>query len=135
MGDKALRIAVFLLIFSAIFLPSIARSSGLWVHEIYRFQESLGGDKATHFLAGAALQIAALILLSKNWEFMRIFLAWLIANLLLLGEEISQHFISSRHFEWSDLGWNFLGSSAVCAVVAILFLAKRLNRDYEDKFP
>lgn len=126
MRGKNLRIALFLIVLVAIFLPSIARSSGLWVHEIYRIQEHLGGDKLTHFLAGGALQIAALILLSNIRGLRRIFLACLIANLLVLGEEVSQYFIPSRHFEWSDLGWTFLGTATACIFTGFLvFLTER----------
>lgn len=125
MKGRTLRITLFIVVLAAIFLPSIARSSGLWVYEIYRIQEQLGGDKLTHFLAGGALQMATLILLSKIKGLRRIFLACLIANLLVLGEEVSQYFIPSRHFEWSDLGWTFLGTATACVIAGFLAFLKK----------
>lgn len=51
-------------------------------------------------------------------------LACLIANLLVLGEEVSQYFIPSRHFEWSDLGWTFLGTVTACVFAGFLFFLR-----------
>ncbi|MEQ9564712.1 MAG: VanZ family protein [Pseudomonadales bacterium] len=129
MRGKTLRITVFFIVLAAIFLPSIARSSGLWVYEIYRIQEHLGGDKLTHFLAGGALQAATLVLLSNIRGLRRILLACLIANLLVLGEEVSQYFIPSRHFEWSDLGWTLLGTATACVFTGFLVFLRELRRN------
>ncbi len=104
-----MRQAFALLLTGIILGASILRTIGSHIHEIYWIQEWLGGDLATHFLMGAGLCLAGLLLV-ETWSgmvFNGVFAAVLV---LLFLEETSQLFLPSRSFQWLDLALGVAGA-------------------------
>jgi hypothetical protein len=118
---KLLRYGVSITIFAIIFIGTFFRSSDWFIHDIYWFQQDLGGDKAVHIIMGGLLVIALWLI---NAMVLRIGSLLLVA-LLLIIDEVSQLYIPSRTFSMSDLGLSFVGLFIGAGVVAMLsFLYK-----------
>lgn len=95
---------------------SALRSLGFFIHDIYWFQEALGGDKVTHVLMGSMLFVAILLLITK----VRLFVAFCSLSLFLILEECLQLFHPSREFSFVDMGMSLLGVT-VATLVFVLY--------------
>lgn len=124
-------VALILIVFGA----SLMRSNGYFIHDIYWFQESLGGEKATHFLMGFVLLVSArLMFIQANIWFLSAFI-----TLIVFLEEFSQLFQASRNFTFSDMKMNFLGVIVGLIVLQTfsfllrLFLAHLSSKDGSEQ--
>ena len=113
MMSKAARIKVFIVILCLIIVPSAIRTFGFFSGEIWRFQQSLGGDKVLHLIVGVSL-MAAFVVISKAFSSIQKLTAMFIfACSVLAIEELFQFLTPGRHFEWVDMLLGILGSSIV----------------------
>lgn len=123
-----LRICIALLILGAIVAATALRSGGLFVQDMWRFQEFLGGDRATHFLMGGALMMAGFLFVLPISVRRTAGLALVVVALLLL-EEISQLAIDTREFNWLDFG---MGAAGACVMLIIMASLYGLYRPFVD---
>jgi len=88
---------------------SLARSLGLFRHDMYWLQEGLGGDKVSHLLMGAGIVVVCYLVTTPRspLPFIKILLT---ALCILVLEEFSQIFLATRHFDWLDLTMGVLGA-------------------------
>ena len=106
---------------------SLLRSFGIGIHKIYWTQEYLGGDLATHFLMGALLMFAGLLLISDNKK--SHVSCWLVVSLILILEESSQLFIDSRSFRIADLALGLFGALATFLVTLPHLKWNKIDKD------
>ncbi len=118
------RVRIALLIMGIVVGASALRSGGLFVQDMWRFQEFLGGDLATHFLMGGAFMVAGFLVAVPTSVLRTLSLALVVVALLLL-EEISQLAIDTREFNWLDFGMGAAGASVMLVILSSLYLLSR----------
>jgi len=95
------------------------RNTGLFVDELYRVQEDLGGDKVVHLVSGIALMAAGwLLCLPRSGKAIA---AVLLAALTLLSlDELVQMTMPNREFDLLDLAAGGAGACLLAIAVAAL---------------
>jgi hypothetical protein len=109
---------------------SALRSGGLFVHDMWRFQEFLGGDLVTHFLMGGAVMVAGFLVALPRSVLRTASLALAVVALLFL-EEISQLAIDTREFNWLDFGMGAAGALLTTVILSSFYLVSRQLMDTE----
>jgi hypothetical protein len=109
---------------------SALRSGGLFVQDMWRFQEFLGGDLVTHFLMGGAVMVAGFLVALPRSVLRAASLALVVVALLFL-EEISQLAIDTREFNWLDFGMGAAGAFLMIVILSSLYLVSRQLVDTE----
>lgn len=102
---KAIRYLLAALIVAVIIGGTLLRSMGYFIHDIYWFQEALGGDRVTHIIMGGGLVVACWLLFPK----MPLSKLIIIVAVFLLLEELAQKFHPYREFSLVDLLFGLLG--------------------------
>ncbi|MCK9503429.1 MAG: VanZ family protein [Porticoccaceae bacterium] len=116
MTSNKWRLILGLMIPAVILVASLLRSTGFFIHDIYRLQEYLGGDKATHAWMGMAVTLALWLLLAprRRW-----WAAPLVAAMVLLLDEASQWWLPRRNFALDDLAMGLVGVGAAAGLIAV----------------
>ena len=111
---------------AAFVAASVFRSQGLFIHDIYRAQEFLGGDHASHFLMGAAFMGAGLLIAVPR-SMGRVIFSLLFVYIMLVLEEFSQIWIPTREFSLADLKMGIGGASTTILCHVLCFAAFRAD--------
>ncbi|MGD9660044.1 MAG: VanZ family protein [Porticoccaceae bacterium] len=115
MTSNKWRLVLGIIIPIVILVASLFRSLGFFIHDIYRLQEYLGGDKATHLWMGMAVTLA-LWLLVPRWRWWAVAL---VAAVVLLLDEASQWWLPRRNFALDDLALGLVGVGAAAGLIAV----------------
>jgi hypothetical protein len=113
---EKLRTFIGVVILAIVVVGSLFRSAGFFIHDIYWFQEDLGGDKATHLWMGMAVTLALRLLLAPRWRWWAVAL---IAAVVLLLDEASQWWLPRRNFALDDLALGLVGVGAAAGLIAV----------------
>jgi uncharacterized membrane protein len=111
---------------------SALRSGGLLVQDMWRLQEFLGGDRATHFLMGGAFMLAGFLVVLPRSVCRTLWLALIVVALLFV-EEVSQLAMATREFNWMDFGMGAAGALLMLVILSSLhflslpFLETKIN--------
>ena len=98
---------------------SVFRTEGWFLNEIWKAQEFLGGDKATHALGGAILMLVAASW-SCSWRsYRRLLIHVAIVLLGILVDECSQQFMSRRQFSMIDYAYSAGGVASMAALFGL----------------
>lgn len=114
------RICIALLIMVAVVGGSVLRSGGLFVQDMWRLQEFLGGDRATHFLMGGAFMLSGFLVMLPRSAYRTAWLALVVGALLFL-EEASQLAMATREFNWLDFGMGSAGAFLMLVILSSLY--------------
>ena len=118
----------------------MAKTTGLFLPDIYRFEALLGGDKLMHLKLSFLLSIIACTAISNRRFFsaissshlLRLILLQLALVSCLLLDELHQYMFSSRRFEWQDFyygaGGLLLGTVVYYICFTLMVKAKFISR-------
>lgn len=122
------RVCLAVVLVSAFWVASMLRSSGLFIHDIYRIQEFFGGDHVTHLLMGATFMAAGFLVVLPKSVASAVKVALAVLTLLAL-EEFSQIGMMTREFSWMDLLMSGVGAMLVMVgLVGTHLVSLRLGR-------
>lgn len=104
--------SIFFIYALSVFFMSVCKSSEIFVGYISALEIAVGGDKNLHFVLAMPLAFFALLAAEQWFNFsawLRNSLVIVVLLLMLLAEEFSQFWLSSRHLDLNDTLYGFSG--------------------------